>query len=158
MEYASFLVDDNLFGIPVVLVQEIAKPMEIFPVPGHDPRVAGLVNLRGRTAAALDLRVFLAGKTSESGRRSKFIVLETTESLPAEVRGMGLETHHEPLVLVVDEVQGILDGEKLEFHPPPAHVREVFVEGVLKVGDRLMTMLSVPSLVSDLLPSQEDKP
>ena len=158
MEYASFSVDGNLFGILVVLVQEISKPMEVFPVPGHDPRVAGLVNLRGRTAVALDLRVFLSGPASADAGRRKFIVLETTDALPDEVRELGLESHREPVVLVVDEVQGILDGEKLEFHPPPAHVREEYVEGVMKVGERLMTMLSVPSLVGDLLSSQEEKP
>lgn len=158
MEYASFLVDGNLFGIPVVLVQEISKPLDLFPVPGHDPRVAGLVNLRGRTAVALDLRMFLSPGASRDEGRRKFIVLETTEALPPEVRRLGLESHHEPLVLVVDEVQGILDGEKLEFHPPPAHVRDEFVDGVMKVGDQLMTMISVPSLVGDLLPSPEDKP
>lgn len=158
MEYASFLVDGNLFGIPVVLVQEISKPLDLFPVPGHDPRVAGLVNLRGRTAVALDLRMFLSPSALGNDGRRKFIVLETTEALPEEVRKLGLESHHEPLVLVVDEVHGILDGEKLEFHPPPAHVRDEFVDGVMKVGDQLMTMISVPSLVGALLPNSEEKP
>jgi purine-binding chemotaxis protein CheW len=158
VEYASFSVDGNIFGIPVALVQEISKPLDLFPVPGHDPRVAGLVNLRGRTVVALDLRMFLSPCAGEGGGRRKFIVLETTESLPEDVRKLGLESHHEPLVLVVDEVNGILDGEKLEFHPPPAHVRDEFIDGVMKVGEQLMTMISVPSLVRDLLPSPEDKP
>lgn len=158
MEYAAFFVDGNLFGIPVVLVQEISKPLDLFPVPGHDPRVAGLVNLRGRTAVALDLPRFLSPQARGDGERRKFIVLETTDSLPPEVRSIGLASHHEPIILVVDEVHGILDGEKLEFHPPPAHVRDEFVDGVLKVGDKLMTMISVPSLVGALLPSPEDKP
>jgi chemotaxis signal transduction protein len=160
MEYAAFLVGGHLFGIPVMLVQEIGKPLEIFPVPGHDPRVAGLVNLRGRTAVALDLRRSLLGPDHgyAPGDRGKFIVLETTDALPAQAREMGLDSHREPLVLIVDEMQGILDGARLEFHPPPAHVAERHVEGVMKVGDRLMTLISIPRLLEDLLPHKEDLP
>ena len=160
MEYAAFLVGDHLFGIPVMLVQEIGKPLDIFPVPGHDARVAGLVNLRGRTAVALDLRRSLLGPEHGcgSGGKRKFIVLETTEALPSEARDLGLDSHREPLVLIVDEVHGVLDGERLQFHPPPAHVSEHHVEGVMKVGERLMTLISIPRLVEDLLPSKEDTP
>ena len=160
MDYAAFLVGGHLFGFPVVLVQEIGKPVEVFPVPGHDPRVAGLVNLRGRTAVALDLRRSLLGADHgySAHDRRKFIVLETTDALSPHARELGLDTHREPVVLIVDEMQGILDGQKLEFHPPPAHVAERHVEGVMKVGDRLMTLISIPKLVEDLLPSKEETP
>jgi purine-binding chemotaxis protein CheW len=153
MEYAAFLVGGTLFGIPVVLVQEIGKPVDLFPVPGHDPRVAGLVNLRGRTAIALDLRRSLLGPEHgySPGERCKFIVLETTDALSPQAREMGLDSHRETLVLIVDEMQGILDGARLEFHPPPAHVADRHVEGVMKVGERLMTLISIPKLVEDLI-------
>ena len=156
MEYASFLVGGHLFGIPVLLVQEISKPLELFPVPGHDPKVEGLVSLRGRTAVALDVRRFLVDDTAPPPRKRKFYVLETAESLSQEARELGLETHTETLVLVVDEAQGILDGEKLEFHPPPAHVQEEFIDGVMKTDGRLMTLISIPRLVKDLLAHQEE--
>lgn len=159
MEYASFLVGGHLFGIPVLLVQEISKPLELFPVPGHDPKVAGLVSLRGRTAVALDVRRFLMDDATDTAPRSRrFYVLETSDSLSREARELGLETHTETLVLVVDEAQGILDGEKLEFHPPPAHVREEFIDGVMKTDGRLMTLISIPRLVQDLLVHQEQSP
>jgi purine-binding chemotaxis protein CheW len=159
VEYASFLVGGHLFGIPVLLVQEISKPLELFPVPGHDPKVAGLVSLRGRTVVALDLRRFLVDDAATPLPKSRrFYVLEKEESLSREARELGLETHAETLVLVVDEAQGILDGEKLEFHPPPAHVREEFIEGVMKTEGRLMTLISVPRMVKDLLVREEESP
>lgn len=160
MEYATFLVGDDLFAIPVALVQEIGKPVEIFPVPGHDPRVAGLVNLRGRTAVALDLRRALLGPEvpPRTCGRCKFITLETTATLPREALELGLDSHRETLVLVVDEVHGIVDGQRLEFHPPPAHVSERHVEGVMKMGERLMTLISIPRLVEDLMPRKEEQP
>ncbi|MEN9354767.1 MAG: hypothetical protein RL318_2092 [Fibrobacterota bacterium] len=158
MEYAAFLIGDDLFAIPVALVQEIGKPVEIFPVPGHDARVAGLVNLRGRTAVALDLRRALLGPEAiaRCRERCKFIVLETTSTLPRQARELGLDSHCETLVLLVDEVHGIVDGQRLEFHPPPAHVGERHVEGVMKLGDRLMTLISIPHLIEDLMPRKEE--
>jgi len=159
MEYAAFLVGDDMFAIPVALVQEIGKPVEIFPVPGHDPRVAGLVNLRGRTAVALDLRRALLGPngTGRCRERCKFVVLETTSTLSAEAIELGLDSHRETLVLLVDEVHGIVDGQKMEFHPPPAHVSERHVEGVMKMGERLMTLISIPRLIEDLMPRKEEQ-
>ncbi|MFM8538849.1 MAG: hypothetical protein EBS51_09340 [Planctomycetia bacterium] len=160
MEYASFLVGEHLFGIPVLLVQEISKPLRLFPVPGHDPKVAGLVSLRGRTAVALDVRRFLLDDDAAAAppKSRKFYVLETEESLSREARELGLEAHGETIVLIVDEAQGILDGEKLEFHPPPAHVREEYIDGVMKSESRLMTLISVPRLVKDLMVHQEESP
>jgi purine-binding chemotaxis protein CheW len=160
MEYAAFLVGEDMFAIPVALVQEIGKPVEIFPVPGHDARVAGLVNLRGRTAVALDLRRALLGANAlgRCRERCKFIVLETTSTLPKEARDLGIDSHCETLVLVVDEVHGIVDGQRLEFHPPPAHVCERYVEGVMKMGERLMTLVSIPRLIEDLMPRKEEQP
>lgn len=160
MEYATFLVHDHLFGIPVQMVQEIGKPLDVFPIPGHDSRVCGLVNLRGRTAVALDLGRALLGKDHPSslGPRCRFIVLETTENLPAQAKLHGLESHPETLVLVVDEIQGIVDGDKLEYHPPPAHVSEPHVDGMMRVGDRLMTIVSISRLVAGLASHKEDHP
>ncbi|MCB9495688.1 MAG: chemotaxis protein CheW [Fibrobacteria bacterium] len=158
MEYVAFLVGKDLFGIPVTLVQEISKPVQIFPVPGHDVRVAGLVELRGRTIVALDLRRCLLEKLPDDDppARRKFIVLETTSSLPHSARAMGLATHVEPLVLVADELAGIWDGEHMDFHPPPAHVPAPFVEGVVQFRNHLMTLVSIPALVDALMPQKEE--
>ena len=62
MEYATFYVAEDLFGIPIYLVQEIARKAMVYPIPGHDSRIEGLMNLRGRTTAVINLKRFISGR------------------------------------------------------------------------------------------------
>ena len=56
-QYATFEVDDQLFGVPVAIVQEVLSFSEYTPVPLAPKAVGGLFNLRGQVIAAVDLRV-----------------------------------------------------------------------------------------------------
>ena len=58
-QYATFEVDDQLFGVEVDAVQEVLSFSEYTPVPLAPPAVGGLFNLRGQVIAAVDLRVQL---------------------------------------------------------------------------------------------------
>jgi purine-binding chemotaxis protein CheW len=58
-EFVTVIVDGQLFGIPVLDVQDILNPQRIVRIPLSPPQVAGSLNLRGRIVTAIDLRVRL---------------------------------------------------------------------------------------------------
>src|SRR3954451_9533025 len=58
-QYATFEVDDQLFGLDVAKVQEVFSFSEYTPVPLAPRSIGGLFNLRGQVIAAVDLRVQL---------------------------------------------------------------------------------------------------
>ncbi len=157
MKYASFYVGEQLFAIPIFLVQEISRPTAIYPIPGHDNRVEGLLNLRGRTAVVLNLHQCIYGAPSSGGRglRRKLIILETSEGLPPEAIDLGIQAYEEPLVLIVDDMYKINSGEKEDYFPPPAHVNELYIDGVMKLEGRLMTLISIPRLIEDIVALSE---
>ena len=73
MDYATFYVANDLFGIPIYLVQEIARRTMVYQIPGHDPRIEGLMNLRGRTTAVINLKrcLYQSEVKPSSNRREK---------------------------------------------------------------------------------------
>ena len=159
MKYATFYIADDLFGIPIYLVQEIAKQAMVYPIPGHDTRIEGLMNLRGRTTAVINLKHCLFKSETQapgSSLRKKMIILETQDGLPQEALDIGLHAGDEPAVLLIDDVFKIIDGELESFYPPPAHVNETYIEGVMKSGEDLISLLSIPKLILDLVTYMED--
>jgi purine-binding chemotaxis protein CheW len=157
MEYATFYVAEDLFGIPIYLVQEIARNTVVYPIPGHDSRIEGLMNLRGRTTVVINLKrcLFKSDVKTAPGHRKKMIILETQDGLPREALDMGLSAGDEPVVLLIDDVYKIIDGERETFYPPPAHVNEAYIEGIMKSDEDLISLLSIPKLITDLVTFME---
>ena len=55
-QFCTFAVDDLLFAIDVLDVQEVIRYQEMTRVPTAPPAVRGLINLRGQIVTAIDLR------------------------------------------------------------------------------------------------------
>jgi len=58
-EFVTFNIAGQLFGIPVLIVQDILVPENIASVPLSPPEVRGSINLRGRIVTVVDVRVRL---------------------------------------------------------------------------------------------------
>ena len=55
-DFVTMTVAEQLFGIPVLTVQDVLGPQRITRVPLAPPEVAGALNLRGRIVTACDVR------------------------------------------------------------------------------------------------------
>ena len=71
-DFVTFFVNTQMFGIPLLKVQDILKPDRIAPIPLAPPEVRGSINLRGRIVTVVDVRVrlglekILTGKTADA--------------------------------------------------------------------------------------------
>lgn len=75
-EYVSVTVAGQLFGIPVLQVQDALGPQRITRVPLAPPEVAGSLNLRGRIVTAIDLRTRLKLPPLPEGERGMSVVVD----------------------------------------------------------------------------------
>ncbi len=128
-QYATFEVDDQLFGVPVAIVQEVLSFDEYTPVPLAPRAVGGLFNLRGQVIAAVDLRVQLGGPQRDlSGPAMNVIVRQDDESVS----------------LLVDRIGEVVQLDDEAFEPPPdtlhGPTREL-INGAFKLDGRLMLAL-----------------
>ena len=103
-QYVTAIVDDQLFGIPILRAQDILAPRDIAPIPLAPDYVAGMMNLRGRIVTAIDLR-----------RRLNFEPADRTNS-PSIVINHGGEQYG----VLVDEIGEIREvpADCLEANPP----------------------------------------
>jgi purine-binding chemotaxis protein CheW len=134
-QFATFEVDDQLFGVEVDTVQEVLSYNEYTPVPLAPPAVGGLFNLRGQVIAAVDLRVQLG---------------LARQALQGPVMNVILRGNGEPVSLLVDRIGEVVDLDDESFEPPPdtlsGPTRELVV-GTFKLDGRLMLALDVDQAV-----------
>src|SRR3954463_11990265 len=88
-EYVTVMIGGQLFGLPILRVQDVFAPERLTRVPLAPPEIAGLINLRGRIITLIDMRCRL-GLTGE--------VLDTA------AMAIGVESHGESYGLMVDSV------------------------------------------------------
>ena len=94
-EYVTAMVGGQLFGLPIVRVQDVFIPERLTRVPLAPPEIAGVLNLRGRIVTLIDLRSrFGLGKAGD-GDSSMAIGVESR----AESYGLLIESVGEVLKL-----------------------------------------------------------
>src|ERR1700687_5191652 len=75
--FVTFDVAGQMFGVPVMKVQDILTPDAIAPVPGGPPEVQGLINLRGRIVTVINPRTRLGlGQQGADQRRGMCVTVE----------------------------------------------------------------------------------
>ena len=131
----TLIVAGQLCGVPVMAVRDVLGEQAITPVPLAPAEIAGNLNLRGRIVTAIDLRRRLGLPGAEADRRPMSVVAE-----------QGSEYY----ALLVDEVGEVLtlEASLYERTPPtlPASFA-AFAEGVFRLPERLLMVLSVPRLL-----------
>ena len=75
--FVTFTVAGQLFGVPVIRVQDILTPDVIAPVPGSPKEVRGLINLRGRIVTVIDMRTHLSLPKADAGLCGMCVTVES---------------------------------------------------------------------------------
>ncbi len=134
-EFVTVTIADQLFGIPVLSVQDVLGEQRITRIPLARGEVAGALNLRGRIVTAIDLRVRL-----------------NLPPRPDDAPGMSVVVEHqgEPYSLLIDSVGEVLSlpADRYERNPPTLNPawRDVS-EGIYRLDGELLVVLSVDRLL-----------
>jgi len=130
-DFVTATVGGQLFGIPVLTVQDVLGPQRLTRIPLAPPEVAGALNLRGRIVTAIDLRRRL--------------------DLPGDPEagaGMSIVVEHlgELYSLIIDSVGEVLSlpAERYELNPPTLDPKWREVSGgIFRLDDQLLVVLEV---------------
>jgi purine-binding chemotaxis protein CheW len=134
-QYATFYVDQLMFGIDVKMVQEVIKLQRMTPVPLASETVKGLINLRGQIITALDLRARL-GLGPRSGERDPMNVVVTTSDAV--------------ISLLVDRIGDVVEVGPEQYEDTPDTLpltAHQLVTGVYKLRDQLLLVLNAERAV-----------
>ena len=134
-EFVTFTIAGQLFGIPVLQIQDVLSSYQITPIPLAPPEIVGSLNLRGRVVTAIDvrLRLGLAARPKEAD----------SMSIVAENQG-------ELYSLMVDSVGEVLalSQSAYERNLPTLDAKfRAFSDGIYRLDKQLLVVLDVNRLL-----------
>jgi Chemotaxis signal transduction protein len=106
-EYVTAMIGGQLFGLPIVRVQDVFIPERLTRVPLAPPEIAGVLNLRGRIVTLIDLRRRFGLGQREDGNSSMAI---------------GVESRAESYGLLIDSVGEVLKLDDAAREPNPVNM------------------------------------
>ncbi len=140
VEYVSVYIADQLFGLPILRVQDVFMPERVTPVPLSHGTIAGVLNLRGRIVTAINMQCCLGINTQNAEKRICMAV--------------GVEFRNESYGLIIDSVGEVLQlsADDMEQNPINLDARWAsYSSGVYKLNGQLMVVLDVDRLLSHQL-------
>ncbi len=133
-DYVTFVIAGQLFGIPVLRVQDVLSWHQITPIPLAPPEIAGSLNLRGRIVTAIDVRLRLGLKAAKHGKSMSIVA----------------EHYGELYSLMVDSVGEVLGLKEGSFERNPPTLDPKFREysaGIYRLDGKLLVVLDVDRLL-----------
>ena len=134
-DFVTANIGKQLFGIPVLTVQDVLGPQRITRIPLSPPEVAGSLNLRGRIVTAIDVRKRLGLRDKDDDDPGMSIVVDQGGELYS---------------LMVDQVGEVLSVPKKAFEQNQATLdprwRE-FSDGIFRLDKKLLVILDVTRLL-----------
>ena len=140
LQWVTFRLDNETYGINVMQVQEVLRYTEIAPVPGAPSYVLGIINLRGNVVPVLDLAARFGLSLTAPGNRTCIVIIELA-------LGDGLQR----IGLVVDEVDEVLEIDPRQIMPAPAFgtaIRSDFIAGMAQQGQEFLIILNMLQVLS----------
>lgn len=136
-QYLIFLLEGEMFGLPILKIKEIIEHTEITRVPMMPKFIRGVINLRGNVVPVVDLNHRFYNTVTNINRKTCIIIVETNLD--------GVRADVGVLVDVVNEVVEIPDIE-----PTPtfgSSIQVEFVAGIGKLDEKFVIVLNIDSVL-----------
>jgi purine-binding chemotaxis protein CheW len=134
--FVTVTIGNQLFGIPVLQVQDVFVPVSVTAVPLAPPEVGGVLNLRGRIVTVIDMR--------------KRLGLPNRERQGAAL-AIGIERSGEHYGLLIDDVGDVLELDPNDIEPVPQTLDtkwRTISKGVYRLENSLLVVLDVDRLMT----------
>lgn len=137
LQWVTFQLEEETYGINVMQVREVLRYTEIAPVPGAPDYVLGIINLRGNVVTVIDTRA-----------RFGLIPGETTDN----TRIIVIESEHQVIGILVDSVAEVVYLKSSEIDTTPSvgtDESSKFIQGVSNRDGKLLILVDLNKLLSD---------
>ncbi len=137
MQYVAFTLEDEVYGINVMQVQEVLREIEVAPVPGAPHYVTGIINLRGNVVSVIDARTRFGLQQREGTPYTRIIVIEAQQQI---------------IGILVDSVAEVVDIEMSEIETAPNVGNEEtarYIDGVVSRDERLLILVDLNKLLTE---------
>jgi purine-binding chemotaxis protein CheW len=131
LQLVGFVIGKELFGVDILMVQEIIRETPITPIPNSPDFIEGVINLRGNIIPVIDLR--------------KRLNLRETAAPAGQIWIMILNVNGRITGFIVDSVTQVLKVPSNSIKPPPdivvSGLQSQYITGVCRIDKRLLILL-----------------
>lgn len=133
-----FHLNAKAYALPVAQVREVIRVQEITPLPKSPAFVEGVISLRGRVLAVIDLRRQFGLPRAEHTQQTRILILRLATSLVG---------------LIVDSVEEVLNIPADAIQQAPAVVTTQlsaqYFKGIARIGAKLVVLLDPTAILSN---------
>lgn len=137
LQWVTFKLDTEKYGINVMQVQEVLRYSEIAPVPGAPLYVLGIINLRGNVVTVIDTRSRFGLETSDISEDTRVVIIESDK----QVIGILVDSAAEVVYLRTSEIDAAPNVGNDE--------SAKFIQGVSNRDGELLILVDLNKLLSD---------
>lgn len=137
LQWVTFRLEDEIYGINVMQVREVLRYSEIAPVPGAPTYVLGIINLRGNVVTVIDTRSRFGLSNGEITDNTRIIVIESKTQV---------------IGILVDSVAEVVYLKTSEIDTTPSVGTEEsakFIQGVSNRGGELLILVDLNKLLTE---------
>ena len=137
LRWVTFKLENEKYGINVMMVQEVLRVSEIAPVPGAPVYVMGIINLRGNVVTVIDTRKRFGLLPKEIDDSTRIVIIEADEQVVG---------------ILVDAVAEVVDLRSSEIESAPNVGTEEsakFIQGVASSDNELLILVDLNKLLTD---------
>lgn len=136
-QFIKIKIADEMYGIDIKYIDNIVRMQHITRVPKVPAYIKGVINLRGEVIPVFSLRQKMGLDEVEAGKFTRIIILKI------ESDSVGL---------IVDEVKEVVTLYNDEIEKPyhdPSDPTQMFLMGVGKDGDSLVSLLDMDAVLGE---------
>jgi len=140
-KYLTFTLGSESYGIAVIKVREIIRPITITAVPQMPVFIKGVINLRGKVIPIVDLRLKFELPEAKNTERTCIVVVQVILSTGTKAQ-MGL---------VVDGVEEVANIAAIDIEPTPdfgSCLDTTYILGMAKLKGAVKTLLDIDKLLN----------
>jgi purine-binding chemotaxis protein CheW len=137
LQWVTFRLDGETYGINVMQVQEVLRYTEIAAVPGAPSYVLGIINLRGNVVTVLDTRDRFGLSPAEITEQTRIVIIEAGKHV---------------IGILVDAVAEVVYLRQSEIETAPNVGNEEsakFIQGVCHKNNQLLILVELAKLLTD---------
>lgn len=137
LQWVTFQLEDETYGVDVMVVREVLKYQDIAPVPGAPDYVMGIINIRGTVISVINTRLRFGLPEKEPEENTRIVILEIGKHI---------------IGIVVDSVAEVVYMKRSEIESAPQVNKDDsarFIQGVCHRDDQLIILVELDKLLSE---------
>jgi len=137
LQWVTFKLEQETYGVNVMQVQEVLRYSDIAPVPGAPSYVLGIINLRGSVVTVIDTRSRFGLMPSDVTDNTRVVIIESDKQV---------------IGILVDSVAEVVYMKASEIEMAPnvgTDESAKFIKGVCNRENELLILVDLDKLLSD---------